>query len=177
LLLIANDTAQGELLLNDKIKNLGELLKNVNLHKKEGRKIVFTNGCYDIVHVGHIRCLQEGKRLGDVLITALNSDRSVRSLKGYPRPFIPQAERAEMMSALECVDYVIIFDQDNPLELINAIEPDILVKGGDWNLDTIVGRDVVELYGGKVFSLPLVPGISTTQIINSIASHRSGSGD
>ena len=163
--------------LNDKIMNLGELLKNVSLHKKEGRKIVFTNGCYDIIHVGHIRCLQEGKRLGDILVVALNSDRSVRSLKGNPRPFIPQEERAEMMSALECVDYVIIFDQENPLELINAIEPDILVKGGDWGLDTIVGRDVVESYVGKVFALPLVPGISTTRIINSIASHCSVSGD
>jgi len=168
---------EGKLFLNDKIKNLEELLKSVNLHKKEGRKVVFTNGCYDIIHVGHIRCLQESKRRGDVLIIALNSDRSVRSLKGYPRPFIPQEERAEMVSALECVDYVIIFDQDNPLELINAIEPDVLVKGGDWNLNTIVGRDVVESYGGRVFALPLVPGISTTQIINSIVSHYSGRRD
>jgi D-beta-D-heptose 7-phosphate kinase/D-beta-D-heptose 1-phosphate adenosyltransferase len=172
---MANTMAR--VLLKDKMKNLGELLKIVNLHKKESRKIAFTNGCYDIIHVGHIRCLQEARRLGDSLIVALNSDRSVRSLKGCPRPFIPQEERAEMISALECVDYVIIFDQDNPLELINAIEPDVLVKGGDWNLDTIVGRDVVESYGGKVFALPLVPGISTTQIINAIASHSSESGD
>lgn len=157
--------------MSSKIKNLQELKEIVNSHKKDGKKIVFTNGCYDLIHLGHVRYLKEGKKLGDVLIVALNSDRSVRSLKGPPRPVIPQEERAEIVSALESVNYVTIFDQDDPLEIITFIKPDVLFKGGDWNLGTIVGRDVVESYGGKVFALPLVPGISTTQIINIITSH------
>lgn len=163
--------------MNNKIKSLEELIAIVVSHKKEGKKIVFTNGCYDLIHIGHIKYLQEGKNLGDILIVALNSDRSVRLLKGHSRPIIPQDERAEIMSALECVDYVTIFDQDDPLEIITFIKPDILVKGGDWSLDTIVGRAIVESCGGKVFSLPLFPGTSTTQIINTIASHLSGKRD
>jgi len=156
--------------LRDKIKNLEELKKIIDFHKKEGKKTVFTNGCFDLIHIGHIRYLQEGKKLGDVLIVALNSDRSIRSIKDPPRPIIPQEERAEIVSALESVDYLTIFDQDDPLEIITFIKPDILVKGGDWDLHTIVGRDVVKSYGGEVHSIPLVPGISTTQIINTIAS-------
>jgi D-beta-D-heptose 7-phosphate kinase/D-beta-D-heptose 1-phosphate adenosyltransferase len=159
--------------LIDKIKSCEELLTAVAPHKKEGKKIVFTNGCYDLIHIGHVRCFKEGKTLGDTLIVALNSDRSVRTLKGPPRPIVPQAERAEIIAALECVDFVTIFDQDDPLEIISAIRPDILVKGGDWALNTIVGRDIVESYGGKVIALPLVPGVSTTRIIETIASHLS----
>ena len=159
--------------MRDKIKNLQDLIESVGLHKKEGKKIVFTNGCYDLIHIGHIRCFQEGKKLGDILIVALNSDRSVRSIKGPPRPIVPQEERAEIVSSLESVDYVTIFDQDDPLEVISSVKPDILVKGGDWNSNAIVGRDVVESYGGKVFALPLVPDVSTTQIIKTIASHYS----
>jgi len=154
--------------LKDKIKNLGELVEIVEVLKKEGKKIVFTNGCFDLLHIGHVRCFRDSKKLGDVLIVAINSDRSVRSIKSPTRPIIPQDERAEIMSALKSVDYVIIFDQHDPLQIITSIRPDILVKGGDWDLDTIVGRDVVESYGGKVFALPLVPGVSTTQIINKI---------
>ncbi len=157
----------------NKIKDLDTLIKTVSLQKKEGKKIVFTNGCYDLIHVGHIRCFQESKKLGDKLIVALNSDRSVRTLKGPNRPIIPEEERAEIVAAMESVDYVTIFDQDNPLEIIAAVKPDILVKGGDWSLDTIVGRDIVESYGGKVLPLPLVPGVSTTRIIESILSHAS----
>ncbi len=157
----------------DKIKSCDELLTAVSHHKKEGKKIVFTNGCYDLIHIGHVRCFKEGKNLGDTLIVALNSDRSVRALKGPPRPIVPQAERAEIIAALECVDFVTIFDQDDPLEIISAIKPDILVKGGDWALNTIVGRDIVESYGGQVIALPLVPGVSTTRIIETIASHLS----
>ena len=145
----------------------------VSHHKREGKKIVFTNGCYDLIHIGHVRCFKEGKGLGDILIVALNSDRSVRTLKGSPRPIVPEAERAEIIAALECVDFVTIFDQDDPLEIISAIKPDILVKGGDWALNTIVGRDIVESYGGQVIALPLVPGVSTTRIIETIASHLS----
>ena len=157
----------------DKIKSCDELLTAVSHHKKEGKKIVFTNGCYDLIHIGHVRCFKEGKNLGDILIVALNSDRSVRTLKGPPRPIVPEAERAEIIAALECVDFVTIFDQDDPLEIISAIKPDILVKGGDWALNTIVGRDIVESYGGQVIALPLVPGVSTTRIIETIASHLS----
>jgi D-beta-D-heptose 7-phosphate kinase/D-beta-D-heptose 1-phosphate adenosyltransferase len=159
--------------LIDKIKDFDALLRDVYHYKKEGKKIVFTNGCYDLIHIGHVRCFQEGKNLGDTLIVALNSDRSVRTLKGPPRPIVPQAERAEIIAALDCVDFVTIFDQDDPLEIISAVKPDILVKGGDWTLNTIVGRDIVESYGGQVIPLPLVPGVSTTQIIETIASHLS----
>ena len=154
--------------MKDKIKNLGELVEIVGVLKKEGKKIVFTNGCFDLLHIGHVRCFQDSKKLGDVLIVAINSDRSVRSIKGPTRPVIPQDERAEIMSALKSVDYVIIFDQHDPLQIITSTRPDILVKGGDWDLDTIIGRDVVVSYGGKVFALPLVPGVSTTQIINNM---------
>ena len=159
--------------MTHKIKGCDELLKAVSHHKKEGKKIVFTNGCYDLLHIGHVRCFKEGKSLGDILIVALNSDRSVRTLKGSPRPIVPQAERAEIIAALECVDFVTIFDQDDPLEIISAIKPDILLKGGDWALNTIVGRDIVESYGGRVIALPLFPGVSTTQIIETIAPHLS----
>jgi len=159
--------------LRDKIKDLKELKKAIDFHKKKDKKIVFTNGCYDLIHIGHLRCFREGKRLGDILIVALNSDRSVRSIKGPPRPIIPQEERAEIVSSLESVDYVTIFDQDDPLDIIASVKPDILVKGGDWNLNTIVGREIVESYGGKVFALPLVKGVSTTQIIKNIASQYS----
>ena len=154
--------------MKDKIKNLGELVEIVGVLKKKGKKIVFTNGCFDLLHIGHVRCFQDSKKLGDVLIVAINSDRSVKSIKSPTRPIIPQDERAEIMSALKSVDYVIIFDQHDPLQIITSIRPDVLVKGGDWDLDTIVGRDVVVSYGGKVFVLPLVPGVSTTQIINKI---------
>lgn len=156
--------------MRDKIKDLHELEKTIGFLKKKGKTIVFTNGCYDLIHIGHLKCFEEGKKLGDILIVALNSDRSVRSIKGPPRPIIPEGERAEIVSSLECVDYVTIFDQDDPQDVITSIKPDILVKGGDWNLDTIVGREVVESYGGKVFALPLVKGVSTTQIIKTIAS-------
>lgn len=159
--------------MNDKIKDLQQLKKAIDFHKKKDKKIVFTNGCYDLIHIGHLRCFKEGKKLGDILIVALNSDRSVRSIKGPPRPIIPQDERAEIVSSLECVDFVTIFDQDDPLEVITFIKPDILVKGGDWNLNTIVGREVVESYGGKVFALPLIKGVSSTRIIQTIVSHYS----
>ncbi len=159
--------------LTAKVKPLNELLPAVARHKQEGKKIVFTNGCYDLLHVGHVRCFQQARKLGDVLVVGLNSDRSVRGLKGAPRPIVPEEERAEVLAALECVDYVTIFDQDNPRDIIAQVKPDILVKGGDWAVDTIVGRDIVESYGGKVLSLPLTEGVSTTAIVSDIASHLS----
>ena len=159
--------------MRDKIKDLQELKKAIEFHRKKNKKIVFTNGCYDLIHIGHVRCFRECKRLGDILIVALNSDRSARSIKGPPRPIIHQEERAEIVSSMENVDYVTIFDQDDPRDIIASVKPDILVKGGDWNLNTIVGREIVESYGGKVFALPLVKGVSTTQIIKTIASQYS----
>jgi len=159
--------------LTAKIKTVSELLPAIARHKQGGKKIVFTNGCYDLLHVGHVRCFKEARSLGDVLVVGLNSDRSVRALKGAPRPIVPEGERAEVLAALDCIDYVTIFDQDNPREIIAQVRPDILVKGGDWTVDTIVGRDIVESYGGKVLSLPLTAGVSTTAIVKNIASHLS----
>jgi len=129
---------------------------------------VFTNGCFDLIHAGHVRYLSEARALGDALVVALNSDRSVRALKGEGRPILNEHERAEVIAALEAVDYVIIFDEETPRELIAALLPDVLVKGGDWPLDEIVGRDEVEAAGGRVLSLPYVEGSSTTDIIERI---------
>jgi D-beta-D-heptose 7-phosphate kinase/D-beta-D-heptose 1-phosphate adenosyltransferase len=164
---------KGILLLKDKIKDLNALAELVLKHKNGGKKIVFTNGCYDILHVGHIQCFQESKRLGDILIVAVNSDRSVGVIKGPSRPIVPEDERAELIAALESVDYVTVFDQEDPFEVISAVKPDILVKGGDWSLDTIVGRELVESYGGTVMTIPMVKGISTSEIIEKIVSHTS----
>lgn len=132
------------------------------------KKIVFTNGCFDILHIGHLRYMQEAARLGDILVIGLNSDSSVRKLKGSERPINNQDDRAELLSALEFVDYVIIFDEDTPYNLIRKIQPDILVKGGDYNTDNVVGRDIVEARGGSLKLLPFIEGKSTTSIINKI---------
>ncbi len=131
-------------------------------------RVVFTNGCFDLLHPGHIRYLEQARRLGDCLIVALNSDASVRHLKGEGRPILKQAERAEVMAALACVDYVTIFEEETPRQLIAELLPDVLVKGGDWTIDTIVGRQEVEAAGGKVLSLSFIEGVSTTEIIERI---------
>jgi rfaE bifunctional protein nucleotidyltransferase chain/domain len=133
--------------------------------KAAGRKVVFTNGCFDLLHVGHVRYLREARGLGDVLVVGVNSDASVRAIKGPPRPLQPEADRAEILASLECVDYVTIFDEEIPAELIAAIVPDVLVKGGDWPLDQIVGRDTVEAGGGTVTTIPLVEGRSTSALL------------
>ncbi|HEX5081400.1 MAG TPA: D-glycero-beta-D-manno-heptose 1-phosphate adenylyltransferase [Blastocatellia bacterium] len=151
-----------------KILSLDQLLRERELLGRQGRRVVFTNGCFDLLHPGHIRYLQEARRLGDALIVALNSDRSVRELKGEKRPILDQNERSEVMAALGCVDYVTIFDEPTPHEIISALLPDVLVKGGDWGVDRIVGRDEVEAAGGKVLSLPFVDGCSTTDVIERI---------
>ena len=135
-----------------------------NLHRR-GKKIVFTNGCFDLLHVGHARYLTQARRQGDVLVVGLNSDRSVRALKGETRPLIPQADRAEILAALEAVDYVTVFDEQTPLELIKLLAPDVLVKGGDWKVDQIVGAKEVRRCGGKVVVAPEVEGRSTRGII------------
>src|SRR5215475_5255987 len=136
--------------------------------RRLGRRVVFTNGCFDLIHPGHIKYLQAARRLGDALIVALNSDCSVRELKGERRPILDQNERAEVMAALGCVDYVTIFDEPTPREIIAVLLPDVLVKGGDWGVDQIVGRDDVEAAGGEVLSLPFVEGCSTTDLIERI---------
>jgi D-beta-D-heptose 7-phosphate kinase/D-beta-D-heptose 1-phosphate adenosyltransferase len=136
--------------------------------RRERRSLVFTNGCFDLLHPGHVRYLTEARALGDALVVALNSDRSVRALKGEGRPILNQQERAEVMAALEAVDYVTIFDEETPRELIAELLPDVLVKGGDWPLDQIVGREEVEAAGGRVVSLPYLEGASTSDIIERI---------
>jgi len=136
--------------------------------KREGRRVVLTNGCFDIIHPGHIRYLQQARDLGDALIVALNSDESVRALKGQQRPIFTQDERAEIMAALSFVGYVTIFLQDTPRDLIATLLPDLLVKGGDWSPENIVGREEIEAVGGRVLSLPFVEGSSTTDVIERI---------
>lgn len=134
-----------------------------------GKKVVFTNGVFDLLHVGHLRYLTQARGLGDALVIGLNADSCVKRLKGPLRPILPEAERAELLTGLACVDYVCLFDEDDPRELIKAATPDLLVKGGDWPLDKILGRDTVEAHGGKVLSLPFVEGRSTTSIVQDIA--------
>jgi D-beta-D-heptose 7-phosphate kinase/D-beta-D-heptose 1-phosphate adenosyltransferase len=134
--------------------------------RRRGRRIVFTNGVFDLLHPGHVRYLRAAKRLGDVLVVGLNSDRSARRLgKGPGRPLVKQRDRAEVLAALEMVDYVAVFDQDTPYELIAALRPDVLVKGGDWPVDRIVGADLVLARGGTVKSLPFARGYSTSRLI------------
>jgi D-beta-D-heptose 7-phosphate kinase/D-beta-D-heptose 1-phosphate adenosyltransferase len=138
-----------------------------------GERIVFTNGVFDLLHYGHVEYLEEARALGDRLVVGVNSDASVRRLKGPARPLVHEAERAELLAALESVDLVVTFDDDTPLALIEEILPDVLAKGGDWALDQIVGREVVEARGGKVVSVPLREGMSTTTIVERILAGRS----
>jgi D-glycero-beta-D-manno-heptose 1-phosphate adenylyltransferase len=137
----------------------------VDRHQREGRVVVFTNGVFDLLHPGHVRYLQQARALGDVLVVGMNSDDSVRRNKGPERPITPEAERAEIVAALDCVDIVVIFDEDTPASIIEACHPDILVKGADWPADQIVGRDTVESRGGRVVRVPVEPGHSTSAII------------
>ena len=137
-------------------------------HARAGRRVVFTNGVFDILHPGHVRYLAEARRQGDALIVAVNSDRSVRAIKGPERPVHPEAERAEVVTALASVDAAVIFDQDTPWDIINAIQPDVLVKGADWPADQIVGRDIVEARGGVVIRVKVEEGHSTTGILRTL---------
>src|SRR5262249_15299210 len=137
--------------------------------RREGKRVVFTNGCFDLLHAGLVRYLSQARLMGDALVVALNDDRSVRRLKGEGRPILNEPERAEVISALEAVDYVTIFDEETPRELIAELLPDVLVIGGDWALDQIIGREEVEASGGRVVSLPYVEGSSTSDIIDRVA--------
>jgi len=145
-----------------------ELILHVERARRNGRRIVFTNGCFDLLHPGHIRCLEQARALGDLLIVAINSDASVQRMKGTGRPVVPQVERAEVLAALAAVDYVTAFDEDTPQQIIARVLPDVLVKGGDWGPDQIVGRAEVEAAGGRVISIPLESGWSTTAILEHI---------
>jgi len=137
----------------------------------QGKRIVFTNGCFDLMHIGHTRYLQAAKALGDMLVVGVNSDASVRSLNKAPdRPIVSETQRAEVVAALSCTDYVVLFDEPDPQSLIAAMQPDVLVKGGDWTVERIIGREIVEARGGIVRTIPLVPGVSTTSLIERIRS-------
>jgi D-beta-D-heptose 7-phosphate kinase/D-beta-D-heptose 1-phosphate adenosyltransferase len=149
----------------DKILALERAYQVVEELKRCGQRVVFTNGCFDLLHPGHTRCLAEARNFGDVLVVAINSDRSVRALKGPGRPLQPEAERAEILAALAAVDYVTIFDDLTPQVVIARMLPDVLVKGGDWGPDQIVGRPEIEAGGGRVVSIPVVQGYSTTALI------------
>ena len=133
--------------------------------RRHGKIVVFTNGVFDLIHPGHVRYLQAARRLGDALVVGVNSDRSVRAIKGPSRPITPEAERVEILSALACVDAAVVFDEDTPAQIIKAIQPDILVKGADWAADAIVGRDTVEARGGQVVRIPIEEGWSTSGIV------------
>ena len=134
--------------------------------RRRGERVVFTNGCFDLLHVGHVRSLEQARRCGDRLLVALNSDASVRRLKGRGRPIVPARRRAEVVAALECVDWVVVFREDTPLALIRSLRPDVLAKGGDWRLEEIVGRAEVESWGGRVVRIPVVPGARTTALLD-----------
>lgn len=154
--------------LRRKIKSLSALVRIVRQAKARGRTIVFTNGCFDLLHVGHVTLLERAKRLGDLLIVAINSDQSMRALKGPTRPIVAQRDRALVVAALESVDYVTVFSQLTPERLIARLRPQILVKGRDWGASEIVGRQVVEANGGRVIRVPLLKGHSTSRLVKRI---------
>ena len=151
-----------------KIKSLKLLTQIRKRLAKESKKVVFTNGCFDILHRGHIECLRRAQSFGDVLMVGLNSDSSVRKLKGKKRPILSQNDRAEILASLEMVDYVVIFNEETPLKVIASLVPDVLVKGGDYAKDKIVGKDIVESGGGRVITIKQVAGKSTRNIIKTI---------
>jgi D-beta-D-heptose 7-phosphate kinase/D-beta-D-heptose 1-phosphate adenosyltransferase len=154
--------------LHRKVLPLSALLAEIAPRRRAGERVVFTNGCFDLLHPGHVTYLEAARDLGDLLVVGLNSDESVRRLKGPARPILPQDDRAAVLAGLRSVDYVVVFGEDTPLALIEALLPDVLVKGGDWAVDRIVGREVVEAAGGRVAALPFVEGSSTTGIVERV---------
>jgi D-beta-D-heptose 7-phosphate kinase/D-beta-D-heptose 1-phosphate adenosyltransferase len=151
-----------------KVKSLDGVVRAVRAAQRAGRRVVFTNGCFDLLHRGHTRYLEQARALGDLLVVAINSDASVRALKGPSRPVVPAEQRAEVLAALSAVDLVAIFDELDPARVIRAVRPDVLVKGGDWPISQIVGADFVQSRGGTVRSLPYVDGASTSDLIGRI---------
>ena len=151
-------------MLNNKICSTCEIIKVVEKLKKENKKIVFTNGCFDLLHIGHVSLFQKAKTLGDVLIVAINSDASLAQLKGPKRPLVSQTDRTQILAALSCIDYVVVFNEQTPYELLSVLKPDILVKGGDYKIEDIVGKEFVK----EVYRYPLVEGKSTTKLIKLI---------
>jgi D-beta-D-heptose 7-phosphate kinase/D-beta-D-heptose 1-phosphate adenosyltransferase len=151
-----------------KLKTLEEVVAIVRDLRRQGKRVVFTNGCFDLLHHGHVRYLDQAKRLGDVLVVAINSDASVRALKGPDRPVMSDVERSEVIAALAAVDYVVIFEELDPEKVIRALEPDLLVKGGDWSVDQVAGRQFVEGWGGRVCTLPYVEGASSSRLLRRI---------
>jgi D-glycero-beta-D-manno-heptose 1-phosphate adenylyltransferase len=160
-----------------KIFTLDELLEVLAVQRKAHRRIVFTNGCFDLMHAGHVSYLSAARRQGDRLVVGLNSDLSVRAIKGAARPIVTQAMRAQVLEALECVDYITLFDDPDPLTLILAVQPDVLVKGADWEEAQIIGAREVKSAGGDVVRVPLVPGISTSEIIRRILEMNAAAAD
>lgn len=151
-----------------KLKSLDELTAIAAQARKKGQTIVFTNGCFDLLHRGHVHILRQARAAGDLLIVALNSDRSVKQIKGPKRPIMPETDRIELIEAMEMVNYVILFDEPDPTRLIDAIKPDVLVKGADWSADKVVGAELVEKDGGRVVRIPYLEGFSTSEIIERI---------
>ncbi len=151
-----------------KIVKVKELINTIDPLRKSGKQVVFTNGCFDIMHAGHVRYLAAARSEGEILIVGINSDKSVKSIKGKNRPIMPQDQRAEVLAGLWCVNYIVFFDEPDPLRLIQAIKPDVLVKGEDWDEDKIIGADSVKADGGKVVRVAVVPDISTSMIIKKI---------
>ena len=154
--------------VKEKIRSREELKDEVGRLKARGKKIVFTNGCFDILHVGHTRYLGEAKKLGDALVVAVNSDSSVKAIKGEKRPLIPEAERVEIIASLEVVDFATVFVEETPVALIEELEPDVIVKGGDWDEKDVAGRESVKKWGGKVAIIPQIEGVSTTNVVEKI---------
>ena len=144
---------------------LAPVLRNL---QNQGEKVVFTNGVFDLLHLGHVTYLQESRKKGDLLVVGLNSDASVRRIKGPLKPLLPVEERAEMLLALECVDYTTFFEEDDPYNIIKILKPDVLVKGGDWAIDKMIGGDLVQSWGGQVLNIPVVEGRSTTNLIQMV---------
>jgi D-glycero-beta-D-manno-heptose 1-phosphate adenylyltransferase len=153
-----------------KILSIAEAVALVEHLRHGGKEVVLTNGVFDILHPGHVRYLQDARSQGDALIVAVNSDRSVRAIKGPARPVNPESERAEILAALACVDAVVVFDEDDPQQIVNRLQPDVLVKGADWAMGEIIGRETVESRGGRVVRIPLAEGYSTSAIIEKIRS-------
>ncbi|MEK6647343.1 MAG: D-glycero-beta-D-manno-heptose 1-phosphate adenylyltransferase [Candidatus Firestonebacteria bacterium] len=151
-----------------KLKLLDKLKKIIGFERQKGKKVVFTNGCFDLLHIGHIRYLKAAKKLADILIVAINSDSSIKKIKGELRPVYPEKERAEILSAFSFVDYIVIFAESDPIKVVSELKPDVLIKGGDWSIDKVLGKDIVESYGGKVMTIPMIKGYSTTNLIKKI---------